>query len=311
MVSFILVNYNSTRYTIDCVDSIDKHLSRLEKQIIIVDNGSTIEQRRDLTSQLENRNIELVISDVNLGFGNGNNLARTRARGDILIFINNDTLLIDDSITVGIRWLQQDDNAGMLGGNLLNLKREPDISYGRIPNSIPYLFRIMINGLPFLPFRGMMSPVDPRAEKPFRVGYPMGALLIIRRSDMEAVGWFDKNIFLYFEEADLALRMKHRLNKDCYTHPKIKLIHLSGGSSGSANLNLHYFRSWHYFLKKNGGSTLFLLLFTLSLYLLLLRDASAELVKCNPGLVIKKLSMLRSAITHFHTNSENNLTHHE
>jgi GT2 family glycosyltransferase len=275
------------------------HLNQLRKQIIIIDNGSNEGQKNILASLLPGKEIIIRFLETNLGFGGGNNQAKSIAIGDILVFINNDTLLIDDSLLAGISWLANSSLAGIIGGNLLTNHHEPDISFGHMPLSIPLLFRFIINGLPFLPYKGMMSSVPKCNLAPFEIEVPMGALLIIKKADMDAIGWFDPEIFLYFEEADMVVRLRKVLNKKCFCHPGVRLLHLRGESSGKSIISDYYFKSWRYLLKKHKNGLIYFHLFKMILFCLLLRNIFVKILKRDKQKVIESCKYFASAINNF------------
>src|SRR5258708_8645565 len=89
-VSILLVTYNSGDYLKVCLDSLLK-VTYPSKEIIVVDNNSTDQTRAILASYGEN--ITAVLSNQNLGYPGGNNLAFDHAKGDYMFVINPNTKL--------------------------------------------------------------------------------------------------------------------------------------------------------------------------------------------------------------------------
>ncbi len=96
MVSIIIINYNTFRLTSECIRSVYKFTTEVEFEVILVDNGSS-ECNAELFRQ-EFQKIILVKSRDNLGFAKGNNLGIGYAKGDIILLLNSDTLLMENSI---------------------------------------------------------------------------------------------------------------------------------------------------------------------------------------------------------------------
>lgn len=97
-ISFVILHYQSTNDTVNCVDSIIKNLSSKNYNIVIVDNGSKNGSGQFLKDNYSNDNkIYVLLSQSNLGFAKGNNLgyhyAREKLNSDFIIVINNDIIL--------------------------------------------------------------------------------------------------------------------------------------------------------------------------------------------------------------------------
>jgi len=97
-VSIITVSYNAERLLGDFLDSImNLNYPKNKFEIIVVDNGST-----DGSVKLIKENyprVKVLEAGENLGFGRGNNFGMKRAKGDLFLLVNNDTVLEVDSLT--------------------------------------------------------------------------------------------------------------------------------------------------------------------------------------------------------------------
>ena len=103
-VAIIIVNYNFEQLTIGLIKSILKYTSKdLIYQIIIVDNASKRGSFNKLESFLKQlkvqENIQCIRSEINAGFGGGNNLGVAYADSDYIAFINSDVILESDCLT--------------------------------------------------------------------------------------------------------------------------------------------------------------------------------------------------------------------
>ena len=98
-VSIIIVNYNTYNLLIDCIESIKTNThNNLDYEIIVVDNNSPIRDIEKLPEVYQD--VQLILSDENGGFGKANNLGSRLAKGEYLFFLNPDTLLLNDAISV-------------------------------------------------------------------------------------------------------------------------------------------------------------------------------------------------------------------
>ena len=89
LVSIITVNYKQPRYTTGLLQSIVRHVGMEQLEVIVVDNGATADHGELFRSVCPD--VVYVRSEKNLGFAGGNNLGTRYAKGDYLLFLNNDT----------------------------------------------------------------------------------------------------------------------------------------------------------------------------------------------------------------------------
>ena len=89
LVSIVSVNYNQPEATLDMLDSLSK-LTYPNFEVIVVDNAST---SGDISIiKRHHPDVQLIISDENLGFAGGNNLGIKASQGDYIMLLNNDTV---------------------------------------------------------------------------------------------------------------------------------------------------------------------------------------------------------------------------
>ena len=112
-VSVIIINYNTFAVTCNCIRSVIEHTRGITYEIILVDNAS-IECDPDQFLQ-EFSGIVLVKSKSNDGFACGNNLGIEKASGEYILLLNSDTILKEDSITRSVEYIQQINDAGVIG----------------------------------------------------------------------------------------------------------------------------------------------------------------------------------------------------
>ncbi len=112
-VSIVIVNWNSTECLLDCLVSIEKTTRDIEYEIIVVDNASVDEPLHVISERFPS--VQLVRSDVNLGFARANNLGSDFALGHKVLFLNPDTLILGDAISLMVRLMDADPGIGILG----------------------------------------------------------------------------------------------------------------------------------------------------------------------------------------------------
>ena len=103
-ISIIIVNYNVKEYIIDCIQSIKRWTpEKISYEIIVIDNKSEDGSVWALTSKFPE--ITIIKNKQNIGFSRAINQGAELAQGAHLFFLNPDTLLIEDSLTKLVSFL--------------------------------------------------------------------------------------------------------------------------------------------------------------------------------------------------------------
>ncbi|RZT00344.1 glycosyltransferase family 2 protein [Aquimarina brevivitae] len=262
-ISVIILNYNSAEFTIDCIKSIqEKTSSDLNYELIVVDNASTIEDYQKLKSFIEkinSANIRLVRSKINTGFGTGNMHGVQYANGDYYAFVNNDTLLQNDCLQIGLNFLKEN--------NTLICSPQQYDEEGNVKKSFDHFLTLKRE----LIGRKLLEKSNPKKypkrkkvyDTPIAVQSVPGSFMIVEREAFDAAGGFDTNIFLYYEETDLCYRIaKQHKNRDiCFLVPEARYTHFTGKSTKAGVAIAKELKiSLFYVLKKNSGFIPYLIL---------------------------------------------------
>jgi len=252
-VCIFLLNYNSTKYTIDCVESIvNKTKASLDYHIVIIDNGSIESEFEQLKSSVSGANITLVRSEENLGFFGGYHIGIKYApKSEYYYFLNNDCLLVNDVASILFDFCEKNPNVGICSGQMLDPELRPVRSFNYLPT---LSLRIFGNALlrVFNPKKFPKRSTDYSA--PIKVGIVSGSSIFVRKSALDNVGGLDLNYFLYCEEEELGFAM-NTAGYDVYFHPKAKFVHYFGASTkfDQYRRDKEYHISLFYFYKKNYG----------------------------------------------------------
>lgn len=230
-VAIILINYNSSKHTINCIQSlVDNTSEKISYQIIITDNCSRKEDYfilKEFCETISLPNLELHRSNINTGFGGGNMNGIQYANAKYYAFINNDTLLLNDCLSILKSELDNNPNIGIAGGQSHKENGDFMVSLDHFTSPLKEIF-----GRNFLEF--INSKKYPKRKKryttPIQVNFIPGSFMFLRATDFNETGGFDTNIFLYYEETDLCLRLK-KIGKHAYLIPEAKFIHLHGAST--------------------------------------------------------------------------------
>lgn len=246
-ISVVIVNWNTRKLLIDCLDSICKTVKNITMEVWVVDNASTddsVESVRRLYPD-----VQIVQNTQNLGFAAANNKAFKRMRGRYALLLNTDTLLTEGAVERIYEFMEDRPDAGMACGQLLNPDESKQNSIANFPGVLSLLcnetmLRILLPG---------KFPSKRQTFKyPIEVDSCIGACLLVRKKAMDQVGLLDEKYFFFFEETDWAYRMKHAGWKT-YFVPSARIYHFQGQSVGH-NIKSRilfygsryiYFKKWH------------------------------------------------------------------
>ena len=115
-VSIIIVNYNTQELTLQCLRSVYEKTAGISFEVIVVDNASSDDSVKQV--RIEFPQVILIESPENLGFGRANNLGFENSTGDYIFLLNSDTLLINNAIEILWRFLNQNFDIAIVGGQL-------------------------------------------------------------------------------------------------------------------------------------------------------------------------------------------------
>lgn len=224
-VSVIIVNYNTRKLTGECIDSIFEKTSGITFEVIVVDNAS---QDDSIEIFRKDPRIIFIENTENQGFGKANNLGIKYATGRSILFLNSDTLLINNALKILSDYLDNNSDVGACGGNLYGEDLKPIVSFEQnCPSVYGYIDNIFLNWISRLRF-GRSIKFN-YSGKPLRVSYITGADLMIPKKILEKVGGFDPAFFIYYEEIELCRRII-KAGYKIMSVPAAEIIHLVGRS---------------------------------------------------------------------------------
>jgi len=245
-LSVIIVNWNRKDLLLNCLSSVFKNISGLSFEVIVVDNGSddgspsAVREKYPEVILIENRE--------NLGFAKANNIAFRIMKGRYALLLNNDCILKKGSVEALYRFMEENPDVGICCGQLLNPDGSKQNSFSSFPNLLFYLTNESLMKILF-PKRFPSKYIDYRS--PIEVDSCIGACMMIRKEALDSVGYFDEDYFFFFEETDLAYRMKKKGWKVFFV-PSAQIYHLQGKTVGSGSgARILFYRSRYTFLKKH------------------------------------------------------------
>ena len=237
VLSILIVNFNGKDFLGPCFDSITQHVT-IPYEIIVVDNASHDGSVEYI--QINYPDIKLIISENNLGFAAGNNLAASISKGKYLLLLNNDTLLLDD-LKNAIAILSTNSSIGALGCKMLGRSNEYRFSAGHFPTPLRLFYFTTIfkrNGQ----FRnGNFSGCS---KDFYDVDWVEGSFMLTRFDLWKRLDGMDEGYFMYGEDIDFCKRIKNLGFKVIY-FPSLSFLHYGGYNSNRLGMLIKGFRRYH------------------------------------------------------------------
>ncbi len=226
-VSVIILNYNHADTTLDCLTALERARSPLIREIIVVDNGSTLEELAILRARHRRNDFILVEVGVNRFFSEGNNIGAGFAQGDYIVFLNNDAFVEPGWIEALADTMRDDPTVAAVGPMFLY----PD---GRIQEvgsiALPTGDVVQVG-------KGSVWGPD-HFDTPCTVDFCSAACLMMRRSDFLKVGGFGFEWEpAYYEDVDLCLKLWTHCGK-VVVNPAARVVHIESKTTSDRTLQL-------------------------------------------------------------------------
>jgi len=185
LVSIIIVNYNGKYHLEKCLASLMK-INYKNYEIILVDNNSTDTS----VEYVKNTYPEITIIKLNdnYGFAEPNNIGAKNAKGEFLLFLNNDTEVSPNFIGEMVKVLEHDPHIAMCQSLILKQNGDVDSSGD------------------FIDTIGRAYSSKNKQNEIKKILSPRGASMLVRKDSFWDLGGFDKNFFASFEDVDLGWR---------------------------------------------------------------------------------------------------------
>lgn len=224
-VSIIVPVFNKWPITRGCLEAVWATVPReYDIEVIVSDDASTDDTALALVSMaMTEPRLKVLRNEKNCGFVESCTRAAAAATGDILVFLNNDTVPLPGWLEPLIRTFELFPNVGAVGGKLLF----PD---GRLQEAGGILF----SDASACHFgRGEANAMAPLFEYVRHVDYVSGALLATPRKLFADLGGFDPDFAPgYYEDTDYCFRLRE-LGYGIYYQPEAVIVHLEGVTAGT------------------------------------------------------------------------------
>jgi GT2 family glycosyltransferase/glycosyltransferase involved in cell wall biosynthesis len=219
-VSIVICAFNKSDYTLKCLsavcESLKFNLTNLE--VILVDDCST-DNTQELFATV--RGLTYLRNETNQGFLKSANRGAREAKGDFVLFLNNDTIPIGNWLDPLLQRAQANSNIGAVGVKLLN-------EDGSVQEAGGIIFS---DGSGWNYGRGW-DLSDPRINYARPVDYCSGAALMVKTEILKQLNYFDLEFApAYYEDTDICFQVR-RLGYSVWYEPNSVVMHFEGISHG-------------------------------------------------------------------------------
>nr|WP_320118762.1 glycosyltransferase family 2 protein [uncultured Marinifilum sp.] len=290
----IILNYNNSGDTINCIDSVHKY-NKAPIKFIVIDNGSIDKNvigdiEAHLALNFQNKHIVLNEESEeikclpyitfyrlkeNLGYACGNNkglkLIENDKQIENVLILNNDILFTEDIISS----LNNDINSLpqiAIVSPLLKKRDNQTIDNNCARRSESKKYVLLQHIFCFQDLFGFLSKLKKKQymlnadilknRKTIEIDLPSGSCMLIKKKLFENIGFFDPNTFLYYEENIINAKIK-KIGLKNYLNTSISCIHLGASTTKKEKTNIFLIKcgiqSKNYYLKTFTNAGVFFL----------------------------------------------------
>jgi len=218
-LSIIITTFNSSKVILQCLNKIDLNLYK----VFVVDNNSSDNTLKIIEENFFDK-ITIIKNSKNLGYGRGNNCALRLVETEFAMILNPDAFIFSKDISLILQTLEQNPEIAICAPLLLKKYPFEEKDFNQEIKVVKQNLRSQENGF-------------------VSVKYVIGACLVLRMNFFQDIGFYDEEIFLYYEDDEICHRVIAN-NKICAINTEAFAYHIGQGSSGKNYRNL-YRRFWH------------------------------------------------------------------
>lgn len=249
-LSIVIVSYNARVHLENCLRSLFAAPPAVPHDIVVVDNASADGSVAAIRAGWPS--VAVIAQGTNIGFAAANNVGIRATRGDLVLLLNNDTIVPAGAIDTLVARLLAHDEAAAAGPRLVDGEGVPELSFGPMISPLGELRQKIVMGLHQRRVGPATRWVAGATARERFVDWVSGACLLVHRAPAEQVGLLDERYFLYTEDVDFCAALRGKGWKILFT-PSAEIVHLRGRSRATAPaaMNEAYRRSQVAFYAKH------------------------------------------------------------
>lgn len=218
LVSVLVLAWRSAPFVLDCLAAVAASVERVAYEVVLVLNEPTPELVGRVAAGVQHATV--LRTRANVGFAGAVNLAASRARGELLVLLNDDAEPHPGWLEHLVDAALRRPSAAAVGSLVLL----PDTTIQEAGSVV------WSDGWTFTAGRGLAGTTK-RFDFERRVDYCSGCSLLVRRRDFEEVGGLDEGYYpAYFEDADLCLKLQ-AAGREIWFQPRSVVTHRESAST--------------------------------------------------------------------------------
>ncbi len=252
-LSVVIVNYNTKKLTMDCIQSVLNSKLNFQYEIFVVDNASSDGSVEQIKSEFPH--VHVISNKENVGFSKANNQAIKACSSRYVLLLNSDTIVNENTLDEMISYMDEETNVGAVGCEV-NL---PDGTLDKAchrgfptPEASLYYMIGLAKKFPNSPKYNSYHKSYMNMHEVHDIDCLVGAFMMVRREAFEQVGLLDEDFFMYGEDIDWCYRIKEANWRIVY-NPTVSIVHYKGASSRRKPFKIVYefHRAMYLFHKKH------------------------------------------------------------
>ena len=217
-LTIVIVSFNARADLQACLRSLEAHPPSSAHEIVVVDNAST----DGSADAARAAGVHVIALDRNGGFATANNAGIRATRGELILLLNNDTIVPAGAIDALVARLRAIPDAAVAGPRLQDAAGRAELSFGRMMTPVNE----------YRQKHRSREWIDRETAREQFVDWVSGACLLVYRADAEHAGLLDERFFLYTEDVDFCHAIRTLGRKVLFT-PVATITHLRGRSRAS------------------------------------------------------------------------------
>ncbi|HHI80335.1 MAG TPA: glycosyltransferase [Planctomycetes bacterium] len=250
-LSVCVLSWNTRELTLRCLDSLKAARLREGSEVLVLDQASEDGSAEAIAER--HPWVRLIRSPENTGFAIGNNLCAAEAKGEYLVLLNSDTEVPAGGLEQLADFLATHRDYGASSPRLVN----PDGSVQPSCKRFPGFGTALVYDLPWARWPLLRRLDDRYHYRDFDhqhdadIEQPPAACFCLRRSLWEELGGFDPDLWLFYNDVDLCLRI-HRKGLKIRFLSEVVIRHHEGASTRNfagrirhwGRDRIRYYRKW-------------------------------------------------------------------
>lgn len=249
-LTIVIVNYNARGHLEACLQSLASAPPAIPHEVVVVDNASTDGSAAAVRALWPR--VMVIEQQVNAGFAAGNNAGIRATRSDLVLLLNNDTIVPPGAIDALVGRLLAHPEAAVAGPRLVDADGRVELSFGPMISPLGEVRQKLTMALHARRVALVSKWVERATSRERQVDWVSGACLLVRRGAAEKAGLLDERFFLYTEDVDFCAAIRAQGGLVLFT-PDAEIVHLRGRSRATAPaaMNAAYRRSHLAFYEKH------------------------------------------------------------